>query len=108
MKVEEMKVRDVIRTRQFKDCFVNVLARMRSIDRLIPGRQVSDRIDKKYRYDWDSLIEEYELILDKKSKLSAAERGFIISVGNRAFHKAVRELLDDEKKADAGNGDNKE
>lgn len=106
MKVEEMKVGDVIRTRQFRDCFYNSLEKLRNLERFLPGRTASDRLIEK-DYDWSSLIREYELILEKKSKLSASERRFIILVGNKAFHEAVKKLIEDEKKADAGDGDNK-
>lgn len=115
MKVKEMTISDVLQTVVFKNELRRLLSELDCIredarGRLKGGRLRSHPIDRlKNDGVWNKtkFIEVYEQTMNKTSNYPKTVRTFILSVGGEAFNKAMKILLENEKKEFQSDGDNK-
>jgi hypothetical protein len=113
MKVNEMKIADVLVTEEYYKNIKNAISyiiktrgELRKKYKLIPYRHASDRLIEKGVFEPGQLTQLYAEAMDKKLQgYSSAERKYILEVGGYAFNKTMKELLDEEKK-DSSNGNN--
>lgn len=108
MKVKEMTISDVLQTVVFK----NELGRLLSeLDYIIKGGRLRsppiDRLKNDGVWNKTKFIEVYEQAMNKTSNYPKTVRTFILSVGGEAFNKAMKILLENEKKEFQSDGDNK-
>ena len=111
MKVNEMKIADVLVTKEYYENIKNAInyiiktrEELRPKYKLIPYRHAFDRLREKGVFEPGQMTQLYAEAMDKKLQgYSSAERKYILEVGGYAFNKTVKELLDEEKKNN-GNG----
>ena len=111
MKVNEMKIADVLVTEEYYKNIKNAInyiiktrGELRKKYKLIPYRHASDRLIEKGVFEPGQMTQLYADAMDKKLQgYSSEERKFILQVGGEAFNKTMKELLDEEKK-NIGNG----
>lgn len=106
MKVKEMTISDVLQTVVFKNELGRLLSELDYIRKdaigFKGGRLRSHPIDRlKNDGVWNKtkFIEVYEQTMDKTSNYPKTVRTFILSVGGEAFNKAMKILLENEKKS---------
>ena len=114
MKVKEMTISDVLQTVVLKNELGRLLSNLDYIRKDAIGfkggclfsysiyRIKNDGVRNKTKF-----IEVYEQTMNKTSNYPKTVRTFILSVGGEAFNKAMKILLENEKKEFQSDGDNK-
>ena len=111
MKVKEMKIADVLVTKEYYKNIENVIVNLRDIREDARKksnnnlrRHAIDRLEERGVFKPGQLTQLYAEAMDKKLQgYSSDERKFILQVGGEVFNKTMKELLDEEKK-DSSNG----
>lgn len=116
--VAEMSISDVIQMPLFFQNAKTTLAtvwsdRTKARKKAHSNNQVlkSHPIDKLHadgELEPGQFIVEYANVLEKQSKYPRQTRDFILGVGNAIFNKTMQTLLEDEKKRDNSNGNDKQ
>lgn len=112
MKVKEMTISDVLQTVVFKNELGRLLSELDCIRKYARGRgrlrsHPIDRLKNDGVWNKTKFIEVYEQTMNKTSNYPKIVRTFILSVGGEAFNKAMKILLENEKKEFQSDGDNK-
>lgn len=115
MEVKEMTIADVLKTPEFYNNLKVVISdlentrRNAGISANAPlKRHPIDRLQEKGVFEPGQMTVLYASAMDKKLQgYSSSERTFILNVGGEAFNKAMKILLENEKKEFQSDGDNK-
>lgn len=108
MKVKEMTISDVHQTVVFKNELERLLSELGYIRKDAIGfKGCIDRLKNDGVWNKTKFIEVYEQTMNKTSNYPKTVRTFILSVGGEAFNKAMKILLENEKKEFQSDGDNK-
>lgn len=114
MKVKEMTISDVHQTVVFKNELGRLLSELDNIRKdaiVFKGARLRshpiDRLKNDGVWNKTKFIEVYEQTMNKTSNYPKTVRTFILSVGGEAFNKAMKILLENEKKEFQSDGDNK-
>lgn len=120
MKVKEMTISDVHQTVVFKNELGRLLYELDYIRKEAYIRKDAigfkgvrlrshpiDRLKNDGVWNKTKFIEVYEQTMNKTSNYPKTVRTFILSVGGEAFNKAMKILLENEKKEFQSDGDNK-
>lgn len=111
-KVADLKIIDVINTDLFQRNLKNTISQLIETRKMagtggVLRRHPIDRLQERGVFEYRKLTVLYEAIIDKKLKgYSSSERQFIMQVGNEAFNKTMKKLIEDEKERDNSNGNN--
>ena len=111
MKVNEMKIADVLVTNEYYKNIKNIIANLRHIredarkeSNNILLRHVMDRLEERGVFEPEQMTQLYAEVMDRKLQgYSSEERRYIRQVGGAAFNLTMEKLLDEEKKNN-GNG----
>lgn len=113
MEIKKMTISDVIKTREFYHKMNVVITDLINVRRnaIAPlKRHPIDRLQERGVFEPGQMTVLYANAMDKKLQgYSSSERNFILQVGNVAFNKTMKQLVDkekkdNEKKRDNGNG----
>lgn len=113
MEIKKMTISDVIKTREFYHKMNVVITDLINVRRnaIAPlKRHPIDRLQERGVFEPGQMTVLYANAIDKKLQgYSSSERNFILQVGNEAFNKTMKQLVDkekkdNEKKRDNGNG----
>lgn len=115
MEVKEMTISDVLKTPEFYNNLKVVISDLENIRRNARisanaplKRHPIDRLQEKGVFEPGQMTVLYASAMDKKLQgYSSSERTFILNVGGEAFNKAMKILLENEKKEFQSDGDNK-
>lgn len=115
MKAKEMTISDVLKTPEFYNNLKVVISDLENIRRNARisanaplKRHPIDRLQEKGVFEPGQMTVLYASAMDKKLQgYSSSERTFILNVGGEAFNKAMKILLENEKKEFQSDGDNK-
>lgn len=115
MEVKEMTIADVLKTPEFYNNLKVVISDLGNIRRNAGisanaplKRHPIDRLQEKGVFEPGQMTVLYASAMDKKLQgYSSSERTFILNVGGEAFNKAMKILLENEKKEFQSDGDNK-
>ena len=115
MEVKEMTIADVLKTPAFYNNLKVVISDLENIRRNARisenaplKRHSIDRLQEKGVFEPGQMTVLYASAMDKKLQgYSSSERTFILNVGGEAFNKAMKILLENEKKEFQSDGDNK-
>ena len=115
MEVKEMTISDVLKTPEFYNNLKVVISdlentrRNAGISANAPlKRHPIDRLQEKGVFEPGQMTVLYASAMGKKLQgYSSSERTFILNVGGEAFNKAMKILLENEKKEFQSDGDNK-
>lgn len=99
--VKDLTISDVIETLKFYVNLDKAMIDAKVYFSTLPDgykRNVIDRLTEKGGYQTRKIKQLYTAVMNKELKgYSAAERKFILKVGNAAFMKTMKELIEDEK-----------
>lgn len=117
MELKRMTIADVLKTTEFYNNIKVVISDLENTRRKAGmmadaplKRHPIDRLQEREVFKPRKMIILYSMAMDKKLQgYSSSERNFILQVGNEAFNKTMKQLVDkekkdDEKKRDNGNG----
>lgn len=113
MEIKKMTISDVIKTHEFYHKMNVVITDLINVRRnaIAPlKRHPIDRLQERGVFEPGQMTVLYANAMDKKLQgYSSSERNFILQVGNEAFNKTMKQLVDkekkdNEKKRDNGNG----
>ena len=115
MEVKEMTISDVLKTPEFYNNLKVVISDLENTRRKAgmmadaPLKQHPiDRLQERGVFEPGQMTVLYANAMDKKLQgYSSSERTFILNVGGEAFNKAMKILLENEKKEFQSDGDNK-
>nr|UVM82195.1 MAG: hypothetical protein [Bacteriophage sp.] len=100
--VKEMTISDVIKTREFYHKMNVVITDLINVRRnaFAPlKRHPIDRLQERGVFEPGQMTVLYANAMDKKLQgYSSSERNFILQVGNEAFNKTMKQLVEKEKK----------
>lgn len=113
--LKDMTISDVLKTPEFYNNLKVVISDLGNIRRnaVISAnaplkRHPIDRLQEKGVFEPGQMTVLYASAMDKKLQgYSSSERTFILNVGGEAFNKAMKILLENEKKEFQSDGDNK-
>lgn len=113
--LKDMTISDVLKTPEFYNNLKVVISdleknrRNAGISANAPlKRHPIDRLQEKGVFEPGQMTVLYASAMDKKLQgYSSSERTFILNVGGEAFNKAMKILLENEKKEFQSDGDNK-
>jgi monomeric isocitrate dehydrogenase len=115
MEVKEMTISDVLKTPEFYNNLKVAISDLENTRRkagMMAGaplkRHPIDRLQERGVFEPGQMTVLYASAMDKKLQgYSSSERTFILNVGGEAFNKAMKILLENEKKEFQSDGDNK-
>lgn len=113
--LKDMTISDVLKTPEFYNNLKVVISDLGKIRRKAEisanaplKRHPIDRLQEKGVFEPGQMTVLYASAMDKKLQgYSSSERTFILNVGGEAFNKAMKILLENEKKEFQSDGDNK-
>lgn len=113
--LKDMTISDVLKTPEFYNNLKVVISDLGNIRRNAGisanaplKRHPIDRLQEKGVFEPGQMTILYASAMDKKLQgYSSSERTFILNVGGEAFNKAMKILLENEKKEFQSDGDNK-
>lgn len=113
--LKDMTISDVLKTPEFYNNLKVVISDLGNIRRNAGiranaplKRHPIDRLQEKGVFEPGQMTVLYASAMDKKLQgYSSSERTFILNVGGEAFNKAMKILLENEKKEFQSDGDNK-
>lgn len=113
--LKDMTISDVLKTPEFYNNLKVVISDLGNIRRNAGisanaplKRHPIDRLQEKGVFEPGQMTVLYASAMDKKLQgYSSSERTFILNVGGEAFNKAMKILLENEKKEFLSDGDNK-
>lgn len=113
--LKDMTISDVLKTPEFYNNLKVVISDLGKIRRNAGisanaplKRHPIDRLQEKGVFEPGQMTVLYASAMDKKLQgYSSSERTFILNVGGEAFNKAMKILLENEKKEFQSDGDNK-
>jgi hypothetical protein len=113
--LKDMTISDVLKTPEFYNNLKVVISYLGNIRRNAGiranaplKRHPIDRLQEKGVFEPGQMTVLYASAMDKKLQgYSSSERTFILNVGGEAFNKAMKILLENEKKEFQSDGDNK-
>lgn len=113
--LKDMTISDVLKTPEFYNNLKVVISDLGNIRRNSEisanaplKRHPIDRLQEKGVFEPGQMTVLYASAMDKKLQgYSSSERTFILNVGGEAFNKAMKILLENEKKEFQSDGDNK-
>lgn len=113
--LKDMTISDVLKTPEFYNNLKVVISDLGNIRRNAGisanaplKRHPIDRLQEKGVFEPGKMTVLYASAMDKKLQgYSSSERTFILNVGGEAFNKAMKILLENEKKEFQSDGDNK-
>ena len=113
--LKDMTISDVLKTPEFYNNLKVVISDLGNIRRNAGisanaplKRHPIDRLQEKGVFELGQMTVLYASAMDKKLQgYSSSERTFILNVGGEAFNKAMKILLENEKKEFQSDGDNK-
>lgn len=113
--LKDMTISDVLKTPEFYNNLKVVISDLGNIRRNAGisanaplKRHPIDRLQEKGVFEPGQMTVIYASAMDKKLQgYSSSERTFILNVGGEAFNKAMKILLENEKKEFQSDGDNK-
>ena len=113
--LKDMTISDVLKTPEFYNNLKVVISDLENIRRNARisanaplKRHPIDRLQEKGVFEPGQMTVLYASAMDKKLQgYSSSERTFILNVGGEAFNKAMKILLENEKKEFQSDGDNK-
>ena len=113
--LKDMTISDVLKTPEFYNNLKVVISDLGNIRRNARisanaplKRHPIDRLQEKGVFEPGQMTVLYASAMDKKLQgYSSSERTFILNVGGEAFNKAMKILLENEKKEFQSDGDNK-
>ena len=113
--LKDMTISDVLKTPEFYKNLKVVISDLGNIRRNAGisanaplKRHPIDRLQEKGVFEPGQMTVLYASAMDKKLQgYSSSERTFILNVGGEAFNKAMKILLENEKKEFQSDGDNK-
>lgn len=113
--LKDMTISDVLKTPEFYNNLKVVISDLGNIRRNAGisanaplKRHPIDRLQEKGVFEPGRMTVLYASAMDKKLQgYSSSERTFILNVGGEAFNKAMKILLENEKKEFQSDGDNK-
>lgn len=113
--LKDMTISDVLKTPEFYNNLKVVISDLGKIRRNAEisanaplKRHPIDRLQEKGVFEPGQMTVLYASAMDKKLQgYSSSERTFILNVGGEAFNKAMKILLENEKKEFQSDGDNK-
>lgn len=113
--LKDMTISDVLKTPEFYNNLKVVISDLGNIRRHAGisanaplKRHPIDRLQEKGVFEPGQMTVLYASAMDKKLQgYSSSERTFILNVGGEAFNKAMKILLENEKKEFQSDGDNK-
>ena len=113
--LKDMTISDVLKTPEFYNNLKVVISYLENTRRnagIIANaplkRHPIDRLQEKGVFEPGQMTVLYASAMDKKLQgYSSSERTFILNVGGEAFNKAMKILLENEKKEFQSDGDNK-
>lgn len=113
--LKDMTISDVLKTPEFYNNLKVVISDLGNIRRNAGisanaplKRHPIDRLQEKGVFEPGQMTALYASAMDKKLQgYSSSERTFILNVGGEAFNKAMKILLENEKKEFQSDGDNK-
>lgn len=113
--LKDMTISDVLKTPEFYNNLKVVISDLGNIRRNAGisanaplERHPIDRLQEKGVFEPGQMTVLYASAMDKKLQgYSSSERTFILNVGGEAFNKAMKILLENEKKEFQSDGDNK-
>lgn len=112
-KVADMTIGDVLQTKVFYAALCEVIDNLKDMRRYARqrfGKRLKahpiDELIRRGDFKPDKFTVLYAKTMGRKSNDPARVRTFVLQVGNEAFNKAVKSMLEHEKKRDQRNGDN--
>ena len=96
--LRELTVYDVIMTEQFLKAITSRLEQQKALRRatlaaIKSGRALSHTVDKFMAHTPEQFRDDYLLVVSKTSPKSAAERKYILQLGDLAYNDAVEKLV---------------